>query len=139
MNAPAGPNGLHWRLRQHGRSYTNQRAAVFAVIAKLGPCTKQAVAQELAGKVDSASVYRAIDLFLTLNIAHVLRYRLVELSDDFRQHHHHHVCRRCGRESNFNDDRLEQALEGYAKRLGVTIESHQVELTGLCHQCSARA
>ncbi|MDF2460719.1 MAG: transcriptional regulator, Fur family transcriptional regulator, ferric uptake regulator [Candidatus Saccharibacteria bacterium] len=139
MNAASSPNRLHWRLRQQGHSYTKSRQLVFQAIALLGPCTRPAVVKRLEGKVDRASVYRAIDVFIELDIAHVVRYRLIELSDPFRQHHHHFVCRQCGQESNFNDDRLEQALEAFAKDRGITLESHQVELSGLCRQCSPRA
>ena len=127
---------LHTRLRRHHRSYTQPREQVYLAIARLGPCTKQAVVRHLAGQVDAASVYRAVDLFIDVGVVHVLRYHLVELSDDFRQHHHHFVCRECQRESNFNDDRLERALTGYAARHGLKLESHQVELSGLCARCA---
>jgi Fe2+ or Zn2+ uptake regulation protein len=129
---------LQWRLSQHQKSYTRQRELVYLAIAKLGPCTKRAVVEHLQGLLDPVSVYRAIDVFVELGIVQVLRYHLVELSDPFRQHHHHFVCRQCGQESNFNNDRLERALTAFAAARGITLESHQVELSGLCHQCSAK-
>ena len=130
---------LQTHLRRHNASYTHTRGLVFQAIAQIGPCTKQQVVKRLGGRVNAATVYRTIDLFLKLEVAHVVRYRLVELSDQFRNHHHHFICRLCGRESNFTDKRLESALERFVERRGLRLESHQIELSGICALCSTHS
>ena len=126
---------LHAHLRQHRHSITPTRDAVYLALAKHGPCTKSELATQLARQADTATVYRALTLFLQLQIAHVVRYRLVELSDGFKQHHHHVVCTRCGRESGFNDDKLEQIIQEIAASQHLKLASHQIELAGLCYRC----
>jgi Fur family peroxide stress response transcriptional regulator len=127
---------LHSHLSLHHRSITPARDAVYLALHRLGPCTKPELVAALADQVDPATVYRSLDLFIQLRIAHIVRYRLVELADPFHQHHHHFVCHHCGREINFSDDRLETAIAAYGKQLGWQVEAHQIELSGLCPDCA---
>jgi Fur family ferric uptake transcriptional regulator len=126
---------FHSYLQQQGKSRTAARDQVFLTLKRLGPCTKSQLREALTGQLDRATVYRTVDLLLRLQVAHLVRYRLVELSDPFRQHHHHFVCRGCGQEHNFNDEGLELALSALAGHAGWQLDAHQVELTGMCEAC----
>lgn len=127
---------LHNHLERAGHSRTATRDAVFLALDELGPCTKHALAVHLDGTVNESSVYRTINLFLAIGVADMIRFHLIELSDRFKQHHHHFVCTACGREVGFHDEPLEQLLSQLAASRQLTLTDHQVELAGLCADCS---
>ena len=52
-------------------------------------------------------------------------------------HHHHVVCSSCGRSSDFDDAELSAVVASVAKRTGYRIDSHRLELFGLCDACRA--
>ncbi len=128
---------LHAHLQSVGRSRTSARDQVYLALDKIGPCTKHALALHLAGAIDESSVYRTVNMFIEVGVADMIRFHLIELSDRFKQHHHHFVCSSCGREVGFNDERLESLLRQLASARQLMLTDHQVELTGLCAECSA--
>jgi Fur family ferric uptake transcriptional regulator len=92
-------------------------------------------------RVGIASVYRVLDLLLTLGLVQrldlgggVSRY---EPALPGGEHHHHIVCVRCGQVSPFEDPGLERALEGTARRSDYTVDAHDVVLRGRCPDCRA--
>ena len=91
------------------------------------------------GRVGIASVYRALDQLVELNLV-----QRVELGDGVARfepshgggvHHHHLVCDDCGRVDPFFDPALEQALEGAASRLDYGMRAHEIVLHGSCGDC----
>jgi Fur family ferric uptake transcriptional regulator len=56
-----------------------------------------------------------------------------------RVHHHHVVCRRCGRSVEVVDSGLQEVVRQIGARSGYVIESHRLELFGLCPECRATA
>lgn len=52
-------------------------------------------------------------------------------------HHHHVVCSRCGRSIEVGDIGLDPVLDRVARSTGFRIDSHRLELFGLCEQCRA--
>jgi Fur family ferric uptake transcriptional regulator len=54
-------------------------------------------------------------------------------------HHHHLVCRQCGRTVEIAGPGVERWARSVAEQHGFTEISHQLELFGLCEQCSAEA
>jgi len=131
-------------LALRGHRAGGARAAVIERLASEGGClTAQELAERLRGgtrTVGAASVYRAL---AALEEAGLVRpadlgpgERRYELVHDDGSHHHHVVCDRCGRTIAFSDHGLEGAIEGVAKRLGVSIDAHDVVLRGTCRDCS---
>jgi Fur family ferric uptake transcriptional regulator len=55
------------------------------------------------------------------------------------EHHHHVVCERCGKVLAFEDEALEEALDGLSIRLGFDIGGHDVVLHGSCPDCRRQA
>jgi len=97
--------------------------------------------RERGGDVGVASVYRALDTLLELELV-----QRVDIGDGIARfepsrtgaHHHHHlVCDDCGKVEPFTDDLLERALERAAGRLGYELEQHEVVLRGACDICRA--
>lgn len=119
------------------------RAAVLDAMAEQSCCVS---AQQLHQRVGAegravgiASVYRVLDELVELRLI-----QRVDVGDGIARfepaggdgHHHHHlVCDDCGRVEPFTDERLEQALEGAADRLGYAMDQHEVVLRGACADC----
>ncbi len=127
---------FHIHLAASGHSRTAARDQVYLALEQIGPCTKHDLAARLAGSVDQSSVYRTINLFISIGVADMIRFHLIELSDRFKQHHHHFVCNSCSREVGFHDERLEILLKEITSAQSLQLLDHQVELAGLCQDCS---
>ena len=55
-----------------------------------------------------------------------------------REHHHHVVCRECGKSAEVQDAGLQSVVAEVGRRSGYRIESHRLELYGLCPDCAAQ-
>lgn len=129
-------------LKNHGQSITQPRLTVFEALQGQEPLTMHELVSRCTD-MDRASVYRAVTVFEKLGIIQRLqigwKYKL-ELSDDFHHHHHHLTCSRCGKTIPFEEDaHLEQHLHDFAAQHGFSMKAHQLEISGLCHDCAPRA
>ncbi|MBW3537929.1 transcriptional repressor [Candidatus Parcubacteria bacterium] len=127
------------RLRQAGERISSPRLAIFRMLVRKGPIYVPRLVETMErSAIDSATTYRSIKLFRELGIIRDIvagGKRLVELSDDYEGHHHHFWCRRCGSLIDFDSAAIEKSLVRVAADLGVTISSHQLEISGLCARC----
>jgi Fur family ferric uptake transcriptional regulator len=53
------------------------------------------------------------------------------------QHHHHVVCRKCGKSVEVEDSGLQSVVAEIARQSGFQIDSHRLELFGVCRACSS--
>lgn len=53
------------------------------------------------------------------------------------EHHHHVVCSSCGRSTPVADAGLERVAESIGRSTGYRVETHRMELFGLCPECQA--
>lgn len=130
------------QLKTAGYSSTKTRAAVFKELSNHESLTMQDLAYALQDKVDRASVYRTIDLFEKLGIVQRVqigwKYRL-ELSDAFNPHHHHIHCTQCNKVMSLSENaQLEAAIERIADQSGFKLQTHQLELAGVCAKCQKK-
>jgi Fur family ferric uptake transcriptional regulator len=100
----------------------------------------QVLVQRARGKVDRATVYRTVELFERLGIVHRLnigwKYK-IELTDVFTGHHHHFYCTNCGRMFDVPENpMLETMIETVAAKTAFSPRGHQLEIYGLCPNCS---
>ncbi len=126
-------------LRENGHSLTKTRQNVFRALDIDEPLTMHELV-ERCREIDRASVYRSIALFEQIGIVRRLytgwKYK-IELSDRFGLHHHHATCSNCGKIIALEEDTaLESAIRRLAERHAFTVTGHEIELTGLCRQCS---
>src|SRR5919198_4267853 len=91
--------------------------------------------------ISRATLFRALDLLTELNV--VERVDLPSGEHAYvpcaRAHHHHVICSRCGRTTEVEDFGVAEAVAEIARRSGYRIETHRLELFGLCPHCQARA
>lgn len=125
--------------RQH-QSLTKSRQIIFAALQDKEPQTIAEIVAACQDQVDRASVYRTIALFESFGIVQRLqigwKYKL-ELSDSFHHHHHHLTCHQCGQTIPLPEDSdLEKRLTILAKNQNFKMQGHQLEIQGLCQNCS---
>ena len=53
-----------------------------------------------------------------------------------QEHHHHVVCRNCGKSVEVEDSGLQSVVAEISRRSGYRIDSHRLELFGLCPNCA---
>lgn len=125
-------------LRQAGYRNTKPRQQVFKAL-KAGPALSiHELHQKVGGRLDPASMYRALGLFRRLGIVQdvvIAGRRKVELTDRFSNHHHHLACTTCGATIAIFDQLFENHIERLAAANGFTHQSHSFEITGLCPTC----
>lgn len=82
------------------------------------------------------TVYRTLEILNDLRL--VRRVHTGGQCHDYalaREDRHYLVCRRCDRVSEFPCDGLEHLIEEIQDQTGYAIETHLLELTGLCPSC----
>jgi len=131
---------FQYTLRSHNQSVTQARNQVFLALQGQEPQTMHELVEQCKPYMDRASVYRVINLFESLGIVQRLqigwKYKL-ELSDSFHYHHHHATCNRCGQTIALPDDlQLENRIDLLALQSGFYSQTHQIEIRGLCLNCS---
>jgi Fur family ferric uptake transcriptional regulator len=125
-------------LHRAGYSLTLPRKLVLGALQHTAPQTMAEIVAKCIS-IDRASIYRTITLYEKLGIVQRLqigwKYKL-ELSDRFQEHHHHLHCTGCGRVVSLPEDSsLEATMHAMAARHDFKLESHQLELSGLCLAC----
>jgi Fur family transcriptional regulator, ferric uptake regulator len=89
--------------------------------------------------IGRATIFRSLDLFLELGVVERLdlpdgQHAYVECG---RAHHHHVVCSSCGRATDVEDCGLDAVAREVERRSGYRIQTHRLELFGLCPSCAA--
>ena len=88
--------------------------------------------------IGRATVFRALDLFEELNVVE----RLDLPSGEHAYvpcepaHHHHVICSTCGRTEDVDDAGLQAVTAEIGRRTGFQIDTHRLELFGLCPDCT---
>jgi Fur family ferric uptake transcriptional regulator len=132
-------------LREAGFRAGGARSAVLDLLEAQDCC---ASAQEIHGalrgasrSVGIASVYRVLDVLAELRLV-----QRVDVGDGIARfepalpdgdHHHHVVCDDCGKVEPFSDSSLETAIARASRRLGYSVDAHEVVLRGECGDCRA--
>ena len=126
-------------LRSSGHKVTPVRETVYRALATIeAPVSNAELIRQLAD-VDTVSVYRTLALFEAIGIINRIWTGFkskVELGELFSPHHHHFTCNTCGGVLSFKSNEIERELTALELKLGVTIQQHQIELSGLCANCN---
>lgn len=127
-------------LAARGYRMTSPRRQIVAMLAARGSMTAQELYDALrrAGSgVGRATVFRTLELLSQLGAV-----ERVHLPDGCHTyvltrpgHHHHLVCSDCGTVLEFSDCQLDGLLAGLAERTAFRIDSHWLEVFGLCRDC----
>lgn len=144
MTPTAQQTPLLAALDDAGYKRTAPRRAVADLIARReGHFTAAdliADAREAWPSIGRATIFRMLD---TLEALGVLE-RIDLPSGDHAyvacepSHHHHCICTGCGASVEVEDEGLQGVVAGIASQTGYRIDSHRLELYGLCPTCRAR-
>jgi Fur family ferric uptake transcriptional regulator len=136
-------NSIVRALDDAGYRVTEPRRAVADLIASHGghftASDLALVAKQRRLGVSRATLFRALDLMAELGAVERLdlpsgEHAYVSCAP---AHHHHVVCSRCGRTAEVADTGLNEAVREIARSSGYRIDTHRVELFGLCRNCQA--
>jgi Fur family transcriptional regulator, ferric uptake regulator len=127
-----------------GHRVTGPRRALADVIAdRRGPFSAADLATDVALRrlgIGRATIFRVLDLFTELGVI-----ERIDLPDGGHAyvacepaHHHHLVCSICGRTTEVADGVLRQAVADIENVTGFRIDSHRLELFGVCPTCQER-
>lgn len=126
------------RLKEKGHRITSQRKKVLEEIIS-HPRTVDEIYSTLQHKkvkIDLASVYRALQVFTSNNIAQEInfndgkkRYEIVD------EHHHHAICNSCGTVEDITLRDEDNFITKMSHQSTFQITNHSLEFFGLCQQC----
>jgi Fe2+ or Zn2+ uptake regulation protein len=127
-------------LKKNNASLTKPRKVIFNLLLNQEPQSMQVLVKRAEDKVDRATVYRTVELFEQLGIAHRLnigwKYK-IELSDVFLGHHHHFHCNNCGKTFTLQPNpMLETMIDTAVAKEGYNPRGHNLEIYGLCQACT---
>ncbi|HEX7365170.1 MAG TPA: Fur family transcriptional regulator [Dehalococcoidia bacterium] len=129
-------------LRANGYKVTQPRKQVLAVLdaahEPVSPYEIQKIIEENGKHLNHVTIYRILDLFCDLNLAHkvLLLNGFVKCSLGKKEGcHRFMVCRECGSLKEFADKALCQEENEIAQDLGFKSEHHFSEFSGICSNC----
>ncbi len=128
-------------LRRNGGRVTRSRRALFHLLEQRPrPAGARELHRELRRRgiaIDRVSVYRNLAALLELGLLHrVLGTSEVRpCAEGDARCHHAIVCSNCGVAREFHSKALERALSEVRRQTGFRVQSHQLELRGLCALC----
>jgi len=139
--SPVVQSSIH-TLQSWGYKVTRPRRQVLEVLSRaqrpLSPYDIQRRLKKQGKGLNHVTIYRILDLFCSLNLAH----RLLSTGGfvkctlgDKEGCHRFMVCQRCGAIQEFADKGLCQEENEFARNLGFHTEHHLSEFSGLCSRC----
>ena len=132
-------------LRDRGYKVTEQRKRVLKVLADVNkpvsPYEIQSILQQRGEYLNHVTIYRILDLFCGLNLAHrlLLGGGFVKCTLGKGEGCHRFlVCRECGALKEYADKELCKEENHIATDLGFRTEQHFSEFTGICTKCDSK-
>ncbi|MCC7538680.1 MAG: transcriptional repressor [Deltaproteobacteria bacterium] len=131
-------------ISKKGLRQTPQRRLIVDVFLHAG---RHLATEELLAEVRKrnpaigyATVYRTLRLLAESGIAEerhfgdsVTRYERADT-----EHHDHLICTECGTITEFEEPRIERLQDAVADKHGWTLETHRLELYGICPECTRK-
>lgn len=127
-------------LGKHQLKLTRQREQILSVFLKMEHVTAEHMYRLLSKKdphIGLATIYRTLNLFCDAGLAQARHFGTQTQYDNVshKGHHDHLICTSCGKIVEFENCDIERLQEEVAKRNGFVIQTHKLELYGLCSSC----
>ncbi len=127
-------------LAKHHLKLTRQREHILNAFLRSEHVTAEQMYRQLSKKdphIGLATIYRTLNLFCEAGLAQARHFRSQTQYDNVshKGHHDHLICTGCGKIVEFENCDIERLQEEVARRNGFTIQTHKLELYGLCAAC----
>jgi len=136
---------LKSKLRENDLRLTNQRKIILEALLenKSNHLNVEELYQHINKdypEIGIATVYRTLDMFVDLGIAHKMEFgdkgARYELREGDNSHYHHHLfCINCGKITEFNNDGLDELEKSIMEKHNFLIQDHSLRFYGLCQEC----
>lgn len=131
---------LQEHLSKHQLKLTRQREQILSVFLRMEHITAEQMYRLLAKKdphIGLATIYRTLNLFCEAGLAQARHFGAQTQYDNVahKGHHDHLICTSCGKIVEFENCEIERLQEEVAAKHGFTIQTHKLELYGLCSSC----
>lgn len=129
-------------LSKNSLKQTKQRKVIVDEFLEMNPHVDAEQLYERLRKMGYAfglaTVYRTLNLLKEANLVDQLAFadgRSVFEVNAPGSHHDHLICVKCGVVVEFENEQIEQLQLGVAKKYGFILESHRLDLFGVCPKC----
>ncbi len=127
-------------LTKNSLKLTRQRELILTTFLKMEHVTAEQLYHILAKKdphIGLATIYRTLKLFCETDLAQERHFGSQTQFDNVshKGHHDHLICTSCGKIVEFQNCQIENLQEEVARKNGFTIQTHKLELYGLCENC----
>ena len=131
---------LKTHLAKHQLKLTRQREQILDAFLKNEHITAEQMYRLLNKKdphIGLATIYRTLNLFCEAGLAQARHFGTQTQYDNIshKGHHDHLICTGCGKIVEFENCEIERLQEEVARRNGFVIQTHKLELYGLCASC----
>ena len=131
------------RLKDKGYLLTSQREYILNLIIKND---SHLTIKDICHLVEDptigqSTVYRAIKLFLSLDILRKINFGdndYYELSLENKHNHHHLICSECGKIIEVGFDYLEDLEKKIYEDYGFIVKNHTLRFCGICKECEMK-
>jgi Fur family transcriptional regulator, ferric uptake regulator len=127
-------------LAKHQLKLTRQREEILGLFLKNEHITAEQMYRQLAKRdphIGLATIYRTLNLFCEAGLAQARHFGTQTQYDNVshKGHHDHIICTGCGKIVEFENSEIERLQDEVARKNGFTIQTHKLELYGLCSSC----
>lgn len=134
-------NKLKQILDKNGHDLTKPRKSVFNFFLKYPTIPASELFKKLVstGKVDRASTYRALELFVNLDVLRknqLLGIDVYELGIKFRKPKIYFVCIECKKINAHLSERIESDVKELASYYSFDVKQFYLNIDGICQKCS---
>jgi len=131
---------LKQHLVKHQLKLTRQREHILQAFLKTEHITAEQMYRQLVKKdahIGLATIYRTLNLFCEAGLAQARHFGTQTQFDNIshKGHHDHLICTGCGKIVEFENEDIEFLQGQVAQKHGFTIQTHKLELYGICPSC----
>ncbi|MFQ5477934.1 MAG: Fur family transcriptional regulator [Candidatus Binatia bacterium] len=129
-------------IRESGLKSTRQRDEIASwFLGVSGHLSAEQIYQKVRARdprIGFSTVYRTMRLLCEAGLVQERHFGGGEaLYENVSSHHDHCICTSCGKIVEFENDQIEALQEAVASQNGFRLQSHRMELYGLCADCQA--
>lgn len=127
-------------IRDRGLKSTRQRDEIAGwFFAHRGHVSAEQIYRDVKESMPGigfSTVYRTMKLLVEAELVAERHFGDGEaLYENLSTHHDHCICTGCGKIIEFENEQIEQLQDRVADRFGFLLQSHRMELYGLCSAC----